>query len=127
MISKADVDPMIDPQFVVETALMYAGDTALDHPGVSPLYADLSGLPPIFVQTGADEVLLSDSTMLVERAEAAGAKVQLEVVDDMWHVFQAFAGMMPEANEALIRAAQFIRAHTPAISDDKVPESAVTN
>jgi len=118
MTSKADVDPMIDPQFVEETALMYAGDTPLDHPGVSPLFADLAGLPPLFVQTGADEVLLSDSTTLAKRAEASGVDVQLEVVAGMWHVFQAFAGMMPEANEALIRASQFIRAHTPAAAAD---------
>lgn len=117
--SKADVDPMIDPTFIVETAAMYAGDTPLDHPGVSPLFADLAGLPPIFVQTGADEVLLSDSTMLVERAKAAGVDVRLDIVDGMWHVFQAFAGMMPEATNAFIRASQFIRANTPAA----VPES----
>ena len=122
--TKADVDPMIDPQHVVETALLYAGDTPLDHPGVSPLFADLAGLPPILVQTGADEVLLSDSTMFAERATAAGVEVQLDVVDRMWHVFQAFAGMMPEANEALIRAAQFIRAHTPAVSSSAVLEAA---
>lgn len=123
MHTKADVDPMIDPAYVVETAELYAGDTPLDHPGVSPLFADLTGLPPIFVQTGSDEVLLSDSTMFAERATAAGVTVRLDVVDGMWHVFQAFAGMMPEATNALIRASQFIRAATPAGASTPMSEA----
>ena len=122
MQTKADVDPMIDPAYVVETAQLYAGDTPFDHPGVSPLFADLAGLPPVFVQTGADEVLLSDSTMFADRATAAGVTVQLEVVEHMWHVFQAFAGMTPEATNALIRASEFIRAATPAGASSAVPQ-----
>jgi len=123
MQSKADVDPMIDPRYVVETAGMYTGEKPHDHPGVSPLFADLTGLPPIFVQTGANEVLLSDSTRFAERAAAAGVMVELEVVDHMWHVFQAFAGMMPEATNALIRASEFIRAATPARAPSATPQT----
>ena len=112
--SKADVDPMIRAGLITPMAEMYAADTPLDHPGVSPLFADLAGLPPMLIQTGVDEVLLSDSTRLADRARAAGVEVVLDLADDMWHVYPMFAGLVPEATEALVRAAVFIRARTPA-------------
>jgi len=112
--SKADIDPMIRADHISPMAAMYAGDTPLDHPGVSPLFADLGGLPPMLIQTGVDEVLLSDSTRLADRARAAGVEVVLDLADDLWHVYPIFAGYVPEATEALIRAAVFIRARTPA-------------
>lgn len=113
--TKADVDPMIKTGLLISTAQLYAGDTPLDHPGLSPLFADLSGLPPLLIQTGVDEVLLSDSTRLAERATAAGVTNELDLQDGMWHVYQALAGYMPEATAALIRASQFIRSHAPAV------------
>ncbi|MGI9644460.1 MAG: alpha/beta hydrolase [Ilumatobacteraceae bacterium] len=112
--SKAIADPMIDGDMIEATAVQYAADTPLDDPGVSPLFADLHGLPPLLIQTGSEEVLLSDSTDLAERATATGVDVQLDVREGMWHVYQAFAGLMPEATEALIDAATFIRTHSPA-------------
>jgi monoterpene epsilon-lactone hydrolase len=111
--TKAGVDPMITVPGIAATAAQYAADTPLDHPGVSPMFADLAGLPPMLVQTGSEEVLLSDSTGLAERARAAATDVQLDIREGMWHVYQIFAGWMPEANEALIDAATFIRTHTP--------------
>ena len=115
IVSMADVEPMIDVALLHEASRMYAGDLPLDDPGVSPLFANLAGLPPMLIQTGMDEILLSDSTRLAERAEEAGVDVQLDFREGMWHVYQAFAGMMPEATDALIRAAVFIRARTPAL------------
>ena len=112
--TKADVDPMIDPTGLTEVGRLYAGELPLDHPGVSPLYADLAGLPPLLVQAGSDEVLLSDSTRLVARARAAGVLADLDVREGMWHVYQAFAGMMPEATAALIEAAAFVRVKSAA-------------
>jgi acetyl esterase/lipase len=112
--TKAAVDPMLDPGWLTHVASRYAGGRPLDHSGLSPLFADLTGLPPLLVQVGSDEVLLSDSTRLVQRARAAGVMVDLDVRDDMWHVYQAFAGMMPEATIAVIEAAGFIRAKSPA-------------
>jgi len=109
-----DLDPMIKPHLLGSSAEMYAGDTALEDPGVSPLFADLTGLPPLLIQTGTDEVLLADSTRLAERAAAAGVQVQLDLAESMWHVYPMFAGFMPEANDALAHAARFIRAHTRA-------------
>jgi len=114
MVTKADVDPMVKPSMLNPFAEMYAGGLSLDDPGLSPLFADLSGLPPLLVQAGSDEILLSDSTRLVEAARAAGVAVDLDVREGMWHVYQLFAGMMPEATTALVEAAAFIRAKTPA-------------
>ena len=68
VITRADADPMIDGAKIAEAGRVYAGDVALDDPGVSPLFADLTGLPPMLIQTGMDEVLLSDSTRLADRA-----------------------------------------------------------
>ncbi|MEM9041926.1 MAG: alpha/beta hydrolase [Actinomycetota bacterium] len=111
--TRAASDPLIDAGWLSDIATQYAVDVPLDHPAVSPLFADLSGLPPLLVQTASEEVLLSDSTRLVERARDAGVSVDFDVRDGMWHVYQIFAGMVPEADDALIEAAAFIRAKTP--------------
>lgn len=113
VITRQALDPMLDGSRLVDTGRTYAGELPLDDPGLSPLFADLAGLPPVLIQTGTDEILLSDSTRLAERARAAGVDVTLDLADDMWHVYQSFAGYVPEATEALIRAAQFIRSRTP--------------
>jgi acetyl esterase/lipase len=112
VLTHARVDPMIDGTRIEAAGRVYAGDTPLDHPGVSPLFADLGGLPPMLIQTGLDEVLLSDSTRLADAARSAGVEVELDLAEGMWHVYPAFARYVPEATEALVRAAVFMRAHT---------------
>jgi len=109
----ADIDPLIDAAWLPNVGREYAGEFPLDHPGVSPLFADLAGLPPMFVQVGSDEVLLSDSTRLVARVRAAGGSIDLDVHPGMWHVHQIMPGM-PEATIALTEAAAFIRTKTPS-------------
>jgi epsilon-lactone hydrolase len=112
--TRAAHDPMFDGTGLIEAAQIYAGDTPLDDPGVSPLFADPTGYPPTLIQTGMDEILLSDSTRLAERCAAAGVDVRLDLRDHMWHVYPIMAGFMPEASDALVRAAVFIREKTPA-------------
>jgi acetyl esterase/lipase len=63
------------------------------HPLVSPLYANLAGLPPLLIHVGVDELMLDDSTRLAVRARQAGVEVTLEVWEGMMHVFQMYAGM----------------------------------
>jgi epsilon-lactone hydrolase len=70
--------------------------------------ADLTGFPPILLQVGTNELLLDDSTRLAARARAAGVDVILDVTADVPHVFQSFAGVLDEADQALDRAALFL-------------------
>lgn len=107
--SKAKEDPMIDLQSVKEWALMYAPKEKLDDPLVSPLYGDLSGLPSLYLQVGSAELLLDDSTRLAEKAKQAGVEVDIEVWDDMIHVWQAFGNYIPESVPAIEKIGKYIR------------------
>jgi acetyl esterase/lipase len=79
------------------------------NPLVSPLYADLRGLPPMLIHVGADETLLDDSTALAERAREAGVRVQIDIWQAVPHVWQMFLQMMPEARASLQAAASFLQ------------------
>jgi len=78
-------------------------------PLANPLYADLKGLPPIYIQTGANETSLDDSHKLADLARKSGVDVTLEIVPEMQHVFQALAGTAPEADDAIRRLAAWVR------------------
>jgi len=106
--TRRDADPMIDADALAPFAEMYRGQTPADDPGVSPLFADLTGLPPTLIQVGDDEVLLDDSVRLDAAMRAVGVEVELDVADQLWHVYQAFGAMVPEARAALVRAAEFL-------------------
>jgi monoterpene epsilon-lactone hydrolase len=112
MTSRADADPVIKPDAIKWMAKFYAGEADLREPLVSPIYADLKGLPPMLIQVGTAEVLFDDSTRLAERARAAGVDVVLEPWEDMIHVWQYFAAMLPEGREAIERIGEFIIKHT---------------
>jgi acetyl esterase/lipase len=107
--TKADVDPMCSREGLGEMAAAYAGGHDLRSPLVSPLHADLTGLPPLLIHVGTAETLLDDSVRLAERARAAGVEVHLEAWDDLVHVFQAFAPMVPEAVEAIDGIGTFVQ------------------
>lgn len=77
-------------------------------PRVSPLYADLSGLPPVIIHVSGTEMLLDDSVRFAERARLAGVDVKLRVFPGLWHVFPASAGI-PEASQAINEIADFAR------------------
>jgi epsilon-lactone hydrolase len=78
-------------------------------PLISPLFADLHGLPPTLTHVGSDEILLDDSTRLNEKLMAAGVESQLNIWDGMWHVFQIFAPYVPEAQLSIDKFGEFIR------------------
>ena len=101
-------DAIFDAADIAEYAARYLGDHDPADPRVSPLLADLSGLPPVLVQVGTNEVLLDDATRLAARAAAAHVDVTLEVVARAPHVFQHFAGRLDEADRALDRAGRFL-------------------
>lgn len=99
--SKDGIDPMLSWKWIIAKTPLYAGLTDASHPLISPLLADLSGLPPTLVQVGSEEILLSDSERLAERAEAAGWPLTLQVWDGLWHDFQILGGLLPEADAAI--------------------------
>jgi acetyl esterase/lipase len=107
------------------TDILFGGETPMDidrlvqmllgpdgdrsDPLVNPLYADLTDLPPIYVQVGGDEMLLDDSHRLAELARKAGVEVRLDVFPAQQHTFQMSAGRAPEADEAIRRQAAWVR------------------
>lgn len=108
--TKADVDPMITVSTLKEEADWYLAGADARTPLASPIYADLTGLPPLLIHVGGREVLLDDSTRLAERAKECGVDVTLEVWDDMIHVWHVFATLCPEADDGIRAAAEFLRA-----------------
>ena len=91
-------------------AQSYLGSRPPTDARASPLYADLTGLPPMLLQVGSAELLLDDAVRLADRARRSGVAVELEISPGLFHVWQAFAGVLPEADEALARAGAFVRA-----------------
>ena len=83
------------------------------HPYASPLYADLRGLPPLLIQVGDAEVILDDSARVAARAREAGVDVTREVWDEMPHVFHAFAGLLPESDQAIERIGDWLQHRYP--------------
>jgi acetyl esterase/lipase len=84
-----------------------------EHPYASPLYADLHGLPPVLIHVGDAEVILDDSVRFAAKARAAGVDVTLEVWDQMPHVWHAFAGLLPESDQAIERIGGWLQAAVP--------------
>jgi acetyl esterase/lipase len=107
--TRADADPMLDADRLRESAAMYLGGADAATPLASPVHADLTGLPPLLVHVGDAEVLLDDSVTLAERASAAGVDVTLEVWPEMIHVWHAFAGLFPEAQQGIDRVGEWLR------------------
>lgn len=112
MTERADLDPWLDGALMHLPAEAYAGDLPTDDPRVSPLFADLQGLPPMLVHVGTDEIIHDDATRLVDRARAAGVDADLGVFHGLWHVFHAFPGI-PERRSAMREVGGYVRRHIP--------------
>jgi acetyl esterase/lipase len=109
MKSNADADLIVSEALVKAMADRFlAGQDARD-PLAAPLYADYTGICPLYFQVGGDETLLDDTTRTAERARAAGVDVEVEVFPEMQHVFQMAAGNMPEADEAIAKIGAYLR------------------
>jgi acetyl esterase/lipase len=94
---------------LAELGAQYAGGLDLVDPRVSPIYGELSGLPPLHVVAGGAETLLGDSVRLADRAQQAGVEITLEVEPGEVHVFPYFAFANPRGRDALTRAGRFVR------------------
>lgn len=115
MTSKAAVDPLLQHDFLSHMAQAYLSGADPRSPVAAPLYADLTGLPPLLIQVGTNELLLDDATRLAERARAAGVVVTLEPWEEMIHVWQFFP-MLPESQQAIDHISAFIRQHTSRLA-----------
>jgi monoterpene epsilon-lactone hydrolase len=100
---------LIDPGSLRASAQVYLGSTDPRSPLASPLFADLHNLPPILIQVGSDELLLSDAQGFAERAQAAGVNVTLQVWDGMQHEWQFGTNYLPESRKAVARIGEFIQ------------------
>lgn len=86
----------------------YAGNNNVREPYISPLFGDFSDFPPMLIQAGSYEMLLSDSISAAEKAKAAGVKVRLSIYEGMFHVFQMAMLLMPESKRAWLEIGKFI-------------------
>jgi acetyl esterase/lipase len=116
---KAHADPAISAQAIRTRAADYLAGLDPADPLVSPIFADLSGLPPLLIQAGSHEVLLDDATRLAAKAAADDVAVILDITPGVPHVFQAFAALLDEGDAALNRAARFVKDNTAAVSAER--------
>jgi len=110
--SKAAKDPMVQQDNLAGSAKQYIGNADPKNPLISPLHADYRGMPPMLIHVGEAEILLDDATRVAERAKRAGVDVQLEVWDDMIHVWHVFAKILPEGQQAIDKIGKFVIART---------------
>ena len=104
--TKAEVDPVLDREYIDRMTKAYAPDRDLTDPYISPLYGDFRGFPPVYIQVGENEILLDDSLRLYKNLIKAGVSAHMDRFPGMWHVFQ----MSPfkKASEAMDKNAEFI-------------------
>jgi epsilon-lactone hydrolase len=109
--TKREADPLLSRELLQPRVIDYTAgqDPALGL--ISPIFADLSGLPPLIIQGGTHEVLLDDAVRLARQAATADVEVTLDISPGVPHVFQAYYPILDEAAAALDRAGQFLTAH----------------
>jgi acetyl esterase/lipase len=110
MVGNRQRDVLVQKEIVEGMAAAFLGEGGnRKDPLANPLYADLAGLPPIYIQVGDAETLLDDSSRLAERARSAGVDVRLDVFPELQHVFHFSAGRAAEADDAIRRLADWVR------------------
>lgn len=120
MQTRAGQDPWFHPEDIAVVAGHYCNDeNEHRNPLVSPVFANVAGLPPTYIQVGDAEILLSDSTRFAEKLKEAGVDVEIEIFPEMWHVFQLFVGKMPEARAAIDKIGAYLGGtpQEPAVSE----------
>jgi acetyl esterase/lipase len=111
METKHEVDPLLSRELLEPRVADYVQGQDASLGLISPVFADLFGLPPLIIQAGSHEVLLDDAVRLAGRAASADVEVTLEITPGVPHVFQGFAAMLDEGGAALDRAGQLLSAH----------------
>lgn len=110
LVTNADREALLGLRHRDYAMRCYAGDTPLDHPLLSPLFAELRGLPPLLVQASRDEVLWDDARRFVERARAAGVSVEFDAEEGLMHDWQLTVPFTPEARRSVQRMGTWIAA-----------------
>jgi epsilon-lactone hydrolase len=111
METKREVDPLISREALQPRVTDYTAGQDAGLGLISPIFADLSGLPPLIIQAGTHEVLLDDAVRLARQAATADVEVTLDITPRVPHVFQAYYPILDEAAAALDRAGHFLSAH----------------
>lgn len=111
--ANADADALLPAGRAREMAELYLADTAPDTPRASPLFADFTGAPPVWVTAGDTEILLDDTRRIAQRLRAQGVDVEEVIEADLPHVWMIFQGVLPEAAQTLKALAAWIRERAP--------------
>ena len=111
MQTRREVDPLMSLEALQARVADYTSGHDAAVGLISPIFADLSGLPPLIIQAGSHEVLLDDAVRLARQAAIADVEVTLDITPGVPHVFQAYYPILDEAGAALDRAGQFLSAH----------------
>lgn len=106
-----ECEPVLQPRWIEKAARLYAGMEPRTNPLMSPIHGDLSGLPPLLIQAGSEEILLNDAQRLSERFNQHDGEATLEIYNSLWHVFHVHAGQLDRATDALAGAAAHINRH----------------
>jgi acetyl esterase/lipase len=109
LITKAALDPILDAGALPRFAADYLAGADPRNPCASPLYGDLSGLPPVLIQVGSDEILLDDAVRIAEKLRSANSQVELQVWPGMFHVWHLFVPLLPEAHGAIEQVGKFVQ------------------
>jgi acetyl esterase/lipase len=109
--AKRDVDPLLSFEALQARVTDYVSERDAALGLVSPVFADLSGLPPLIIQAGSHEVLLDDAIRLARQAAIVDVDVTLDITPGVPHVFQGYSAMLDEASAALDRAGQLLSAY----------------
>ncbi|MFN8296400.1 MAG: alpha/beta hydrolase [Chitinophagales bacterium] len=123
--TKKDKDPLITPHLLDIFSKRYFADADPTDPLISPHFADVKGFPPTLIQVGGNEVLFDDSIRMAQKMNKAGVKVQLEIYDNMMHVWQFFGGIVPEANKAIDEIGEFVKSIQITTKADRLDAMAV--
>ena len=104
-------DVLLTVEFARSMSNHYVGNQDATNPLISPHYGDLTGLPPLLIHAGKDEILLNDAERLADKARRAGVEVTLTVWPKMWHVWHILTPYLPEARQAINEIGSFVRRH----------------
>jgi acetyl esterase/lipase len=107
--SNAASDVILPVERIEELRALVSPDGSMDDPRLSPLFATFTGAPPVYLQASKTEILLDDTLRMEERMRESGVDIRVDLWPDAPHVWQLFRGWLPEADNALERAATFAR------------------